>query len=414
MDEHTEQFPFSYIVIDDDPFILDVVRMNLESIGARDINCFDSGRQGLKLLDQGVYIDIILVDLQMPSMDGVEVLRNLAMRQFQGGILLFSGEDPRILKTAHHLARAHSLQVLGAITKPITAVALTNLLRNYHPRSNKKNQPHLELATPKQIQAALDQQQIIPFYQPQLSFNNYSLVSAEALARWQHPEQGMIPPIAFIPIAEESGLIKAITFSIFKQAIQQLGQWLKQGHKINLALNLSADCLEDIELPEKIAEMANTYNVPCKAITLEITETRLMQNITESLDVLTRFRLKEFGLSIDDFGTGYSSMSQLNKIPFTELKIDRAFVHNSAKDDAARAILESSAELAKKLDMTIVAEGIETLSDWQQCLHVGCDLAQGFFLSKPVDAMQFSQLLENNIDIPELNNLKYDKTSHLG
>ncbi|MET0014697.1 MAG: EAL domain-containing protein [Sedimenticola sp.] len=221
-----------------------------------------------------------------------------------------------------------------------------------------------------------------------------SLVAAEVLARWQHPERGLLAPFHFIARAEELSLIDELTWSLFEQAIGQFGRWRTMGTNLSMSINLSADSLGTVDLPEKIASLVAANHIPYDAIRLEITESRLMKNLKTSLDVLARLRLKNFGLSIDDFGTGYSSLAQLNSIPFNELKVDRAFVHGAAADPAARAILESSVMLARKLDMTVVAEGVEDQSDWDQVEAVGCDLVQGYHVARPMPADQFELWME--------------------
>ncbi len=377
------------LVVDDDEFMLDIVNMNLARLGITQVVTFSDGEKVLATLDSGDRFDVAMVDLNMPVMDGIQVLRNLAVREFTGGILLFSGEDARILKTAESLASSHNLHVLGALGKPVTVEILRDKLMGYRPKQAETQRKAAVLVTADDLRAAIDRRHIIPFFQPKVRLSDRTIASAEVLARWLHPQRGMVPPIAFIPTAEEEGLIDDLTQVVFEQAIEQTAAWRKQGYEFNIGLNLSADSLGAVDLPERLANLAIASALPCQTIELEITESRLMQNITTSLDVLTRLRLKGFGLSIDDFGTGYSSMSQLRDVPFTELKIDRAFVHGAADDPAARAILESSAALARKLDMIIVAEGVEDQADWDLVAQVGCDLAQGYFIAKPMPGEQF-------------------------
>lgn len=384
------------LVIDDDEFMLDIVSMTLERLGYNLVTVCSDGRKALQKIDDGERFDVAMVDLNMPLMDGIEVLRYMAARQFSGGILLFSGEDARILKTALSLASAHNLNVLGSLHKPVTINALKKVLDKYHSKSDVSKRKLVELVGADELRNAITEGQIVPFYQPKVRVVDKSLASAEVLARWHHPERGLVPPIAFISVAEEHGIINELTRVIFEQAIEQFGKWRKQGHEFTLGMNLSADSLSVIDLPEQISALASANDVPCSAIELEITESRLMQNLATSLDVLTRFRLKGFGLSIDDFGTGFSSMSQLSNVPFTELKIDRAFVHGVENDASALAILESSVQLAKRLELTVVAEGVEDQSDWNQVAAAQCDLVQGYFIAKPMPASEFERWITSH------------------
>jgi EAL domain-containing protein (putative c-di-GMP-specific phosphodiesterase class I)/ActR/RegA family two-component response regulator len=379
------------LVIDDDEFMLDIVSRAIERLGIEFVETHQDGRKALARIDAGEQFDIVLVDLNMPEFDGVEVLRNLAAREFHGGILLFSGEDARILKTAQSLGRSHNLQILGAMPKPVT----TDVLRGYLARYQLSKQPNqkssIEPVSVDALANAIRQGEIVPFYQPKVRVQDRSVHSLEVLARWKHPERGMIPPLAFIPLAEEHGLIQDLTWSIFDQVFGQIRDTFRRGQQFSISLNLSVECLYDFEFPERVAKLATEYSIDTRRIDFEITESRLIQNITVALDVLTRLRLKGFGLSIDDFGTGYSSMAQLAQFPFTELKIDHAFVHGSANDLATHAILEHSVALGKKLGIDVVAEGVEDQSDWDTVESLGCDLIQGYFVARPMPLCEFDR-----------------------
>jgi EAL domain-containing protein (putative c-di-GMP-specific phosphodiesterase class I)/ActR/RegA family two-component response regulator len=382
------------IVIDDDDLMLHQVQITLAQINITNVILFNSGKMALAHMETDKP-DVIFLDLNMPELDGVEVMRHLALRGFDGGIILFSGEDVRILKTAESLASAHKLNVIGSMSKPVTKASVTSSLKFYSPTRKLVPRPSIPSVSAADLESAIKQGEIQPFFQPKVSAIDKKICSVEVLSRWMVPSGKIIPPIAFIHVAEDHGLINELTFSVFDQALNQLSKWRSVGHKFSLGFNVCADSLSDVDLPEKFAELVQKYKLPFKAIDLEITESKLMQNLTTSLDVLTRLRLKGFGLSIDDFGTGYSSMSQLNQIPFTELKIDRAFVHGVQDDPAAFAILESSATLARKLKMEIVAEGVETQQDWEAVVSVGCNLVQGFFIAKPMSAKDFDKWLTN-------------------
>lgn len=379
----------SILVVDDDELMLEIVVMSLGRLGVTAVSACGDGVEALSRVEGKERFDIVMLDLNMPKMDGIEVMRNLAVRGYRGGVLLFSGEDARILKTAQSLASAHHLNFLGCLPKPVTVGALQEILEKFEPETNQELLASSDLIIPDELRNAISEHQIVPHFQPKIRVSDRSLASVEVLARWYHAERGLIPPIAFVPVAEENGLINELTWDVFAQAICCYAQMRKLGPEFSIALNLSVQSLEVVDLPEKLQALADRYLVPCQSIILEITETGLMLNLRASLDILIRLRLRGFGLSIDDFGTGFSSMSQLSNVPFTELKIDRAFVHGSARDPAARAIMEVSSDLARKLDMALVAEGIEDESDWEQVAEVGCDLAQGYFIARPMPADQF-------------------------
>ena len=393
MSENMDLKKLRVIVLDDDEFILQQTRVILGQLGITEVTGCTDGAQALQRIDAGEQYDIVIIDLNMPVMDGIEVLRNLAARFFSGAIMLLSGEDARILKTAQNLASAHQLNVLGSLHKPISLDSLQAKLSLYHPvqasHLQKRNYPD----SYDELSIAFRDQEIIPYFQPQVRISDKSIVSIEVLARWLHPEHGLIPPAVFIPVAEHHGVIDLLTEQILEQSLALYSQWRSAGYQFTMGVNLSADNLNMVDLPEKIATMAEAHNIPCNAIVLEITEGKVIHSKTKSLDVLTRLRLKGFGLSIDDFGTHYSTMTQLNNIPFTELKIDREFVHNAADDPATSAILDASVQLAKRLNMTTVAEGVENQADWDRVASTGCDLVQGYFIAKPAPADEFSAWL---------------------
>ncbi|WP_428243907.1 EAL domain-containing response regulator [Gynuella sp.] len=378
------------LVVDDDPLLLEMMIDILNDLEVNKVITCENGAAALTRIDSGESYDVLMLDLNMPGMDGIEVLRNLSQRRYGGALVLLSGEDSRILNTAQRLAHAQNLRVLGSLAKPVTAEQLHRKLLTLQPASGGPSERPIEqVSLHELLTLGIGARQITPYYQPQVRITDGRVSAVEVLARWHHPKKGWLMPASFIGLAEEQGLIDELSWVVFDKAIHQLGKWLRDGYNIDMGLNLSSESLSVVNLPERIDDLVRKNNVPPNRITLEITETRLMQNLTYSLDVLTRLRLKGFGLSIDDFGTGYSTMVQLHKIPFTELKIDRAFVHSASDDSTASAILESSAELGRKLNMTIVAEGVEDQSDWNKVANAGCDLVQGYFIARPMSADQF-------------------------
>ncbi len=383
------------LVIDDDQYMLDLVQATFHRMGINNVICASSGERALGHLENDLQvIDIIFCDLNMPKMDGIELLRTFAEKQFTGGVALISSEDIGILRAAERLARAHGLNVLGKISKPLTPNALDELLLRYTPSADKKKRNSVGLLTKDMLCKAIEEDQIEVYFQPQINISTNKIEAVEALARWKHPKAGSVSPKIFIPLAESCGAINRLMEIVYEKAIIQAGRWARAGLSIKVSVNLSIDNLTRMDLPEFLYAMAEKQRVNPENVVLEITESRLLNNVKRALDVLTRLRLKGFGLSIDDFGTGYSSMEQLLNIPFTELKIDRAFVHGATKDPAARAILESSVNLAKKLDLFIVAEGTEDKEDVECVRALGCNLAQGYHYSEPMPVEEFDQWLK--------------------
>ena len=206
----------------------------------------------------------------------------------------------------------------------------------------------------------------------------------EALVRWQHPDKGLIRLDSFILVAEKHGLIDKLTKKVFKQAMEHTAHMKSEGYDLGISVNMSVDSLHDLQWPEFFIHHAKNVGIDPSKITLEVTESRLMENITSALEILTRLSINKVKLSIDDFGTGYSSFEQLQRIPFSELKIDRSFVCRAPYEPSARAILETSVDLAKKLGLVIVAEGVETQEEWDTLMHLECDQVQGYIVAKPM------------------------------
>jgi len=225
-------------------------------------------------------------------------------------------------------------------------------------------------------------------YQPKIDVRTLEFVSVEALVRLNHPQHGLLEPRAFLALAEESGLIHRLTRTVLLKSLAQASGWLVDGLSLQIAVNVSPLLLTDLALPESFAELTDRYGIARENVVLEITETWLSEDSVTALDILTRLRMMGFQLSMDDFGTGYSTMSQLNELPFNELKLDQRFIRNAARDPEARAIVESSIELGHKLGMRVVAEGIEKQEDWDLVSEMRCDEGQGFFIARPMSGSQ--------------------------
>ena len=382
------------LLVDDDYIMHRVITTILNDLGILRVHSAMSGQQALEILEQQQNtIDIIICDLNMPQMDGIEFTRYLSERNYSGSLVLLSGEDIRILKTVEKLAIERELQVIGILEKPATQAQISQLLKVYDQANNELTLLPAEEFSLEELSHAISAGELDTYFQPKIDVKSQQIVGVEALVRWLHPTKGIISPYDFIPMAEEHKLISDLTQVVCRKALKYAATWQAQGIELDLALNISVDALNDVDWPDAIANQVENSGLPLTAITLEVTESRLMENLVVALDVLGRLSLKRFNLSIDDFGTGYSSMEQLQRIPFTELKIDRAFVRGASQDASARAILESSVSLAKKLDMKVVAEGVETEADWNLVAELGCDQVQGYYIAKPMPADQLCEWL---------------------
>jgi len=386
----------SVLVVDDESFILETTGFMLTKLGFEHVYKAEGVEQALVLLDAAESpINLVISDLNMPERDGVELLRELAERSYDGDIVLFSGEDERTLKMAESLAKARDLSVLGAIAKPMDVSELTALLAKRGKVVRKGGQKKVELVSPESLAAAIEAGELQAWFQPKVEIATKQVVAVEALVRWPCPVLGMIFPDAFIPVAEEHGMIDALTKLMIEKSVAAGRQWLDKGVSLKIAVNVSMDSLYDLSFPEQVASIQAAGGVESAPLQLEVTESRLMEDLVRPLDVLLRLRLKKITLSIDDFGTGHSNLTQVRDLPFDEIKLDRSFIQGAAESDKSRQILESSVEIAKRLGLRIVAEGVETLDDWKLVEELGCDEVQGYFVSRPIPGDEIPEWVAN-------------------
>lgn len=393
--QHPNNRPY-LVVLDDEKSVGHIVCSVAENLGF-EAHAFLDVQQFFAHYSE--HIDVIVLDIHMPKMDGIEVIRSLAERGCSASLILISGFDPSVLHSAQELAREQSLHLKGALTKPFRINALNQLLlpllekQVRTPRSVPRlNKPYRAA----EINAALSSQQFVPYYQPQIALNDKTVVGVEVLCRWQRPNKGIIEPAQFIPLAEKYNLIAPMTWSVLSQALSQTQSLRQQYPALQLAINISATMFSALDLPEKMSALLEQYDMPPEALVIEVTESIIMDEAVKALDSLTRLRLKGFNISIDDFGTGYSSMQLLHRIPFSEIKIDQSFIMKMQHDAEAQAIAETVIMLGHKLGLTVVAEGIEDKVTLAQLKELNCEVGQGFHFARPMPAEEFFQWLKHH------------------
>ena len=377
--------PFRVLIVEDDAACARTLGSMLLHAGAQSFETAAGGDQAIEKLN-GANFDLILCDLSMPGRDGVETLRLFAERQVRCPIFIVSGADPKILKAAQELGIGRGLGVAGTLRKPISMEQVRNALGHVAKTTSPRSRRPAPLVPAKELERGIESGELVLHYQPQLHLHSCRLEGAEALVRWQNPERGLLMPDAFISLAESSGLIAPLTDWVVREAIAQAALWRRSGLDIGVSVNLSAQTLQELDLPDRIAEATARAGLAPSRITLEITESKVTDDIDSLLDITTRLRLKGFLLAIDDFGTGFSSLTQLRRLPFTELKLDRTFVSGATADSDARSLLESSVNLAKRLQLKTVAEGVESEDEWNLLVWMGVDLGQGYYMARPMPA----------------------------
>lgn len=377
----------SVLVVDDDPVVIRHMSAML-TFGLRipDVLTASDGRQATEMLAaRDGAVDVVICDLDMPEMDGVELIRSLGGTGFHGGLILMSGAEEKVLSTVGALAGIHGLQVLGQVQKPVGPAQMRGLLARFETDvAPQRQRGALEEITAEAIREGIRQGEFEVWFQPKVDASSLAPVGVEALARWMRGASGAVSPDRFILAAERLGLIPELSQALVDAALAGAARLAASGADLKVAINISGRLLDDLTLPDWISARTIAVGLRPQAVVLEITETGLSDDFTRALDVLTRLRLKGFGLSIDDFGIGYSSFEQLGRVPFTELKLDRSFVSRGSRDPAARAILEGSMDMARKLGLSTVAEGVETVEDLELVRSLGCDGVQGYLIARPM------------------------------
>ena len=374
------------LVLDDEPFMHKLLARMLSSLGFESVATCDNGISALERVGvPGAAPDLILLDLNMPDMDGIEFVRNLVERDYKGSLILVSGEDERVLQMAEKLVQAHAITILGHLNKPVSRIDLLKMVDTWLPAEGAHQAAHRQY-TADELRAAIANGQLVNHYQPKVIVATGEVIGVEALVRWLHPVDGTVYPDQFIGLAEAHGLIDELTHVVLSEAIAQSSAWRQAGLPLRMAVNVSMGNLSSVFFADFASGQAAAAGVAPQDIVLEVTESLLMMDQRVPLDILTRLRLKRFRLSIDDFGTGHSSLTQLGDISFDELKIDRSFVHGAGRDETARAMFDASLGLGKKLGMEVVAEGVEDREDWELVRSAGCYMAQGYFIARPMPA----------------------------
>jgi EAL domain-containing protein (putative c-di-GMP-specific phosphodiesterase class I)/FixJ family two-component response regulator len=376
---------YRVLLVEDEAFIRAIVVRALSQLGFTQFVEAPNGREALVVLNApDSKIDLLLCDLDMPDMDGIEFVRHLASLSETPALAFVSGMEPRALRAAEALARAYRLRVLGCVTKPVTPRELQRVLDQLSIEAPPKAADLDLCVTEDRLLQAIDGNELCLYYQPKLWIDPMRIDSVEAVVRWSHPDHGVVGPSEFVPLAESTSLIHRMTENLVVQAFRQQALWRTDGFDAHIGINLSPSMLSDVSLPDRYAGLAFDLGIDPASIVFEITETGIVKDEAIYLEIVTRLHLKGFTLSIDDFGTGLSSLQKLEALPFAELKIDRQFVHGASGNSAKRAILTASIALARSLEMKVVAEGVEREDDWDLLKELKCDVAQGFFVARPM------------------------------
>ena len=379
------------VVIDDSRAILLLLQSMLDKQGYHQVTCVDCAAKAIKVIGRHPEkYALLLTDLNMPDMDGMQLLRKLGEMKFKGAVGIISEMEPRIITLAAEIAQHHRLRLIGCVPKPIQPEDLSGLLL-------KAEELVGEIAADKQVlskaelQEALEKGWVHPYYQPKVNMVTNKVDSVEVLMRIKRPgEVNAVTPWRFIEPAEKFGLLDAMTFHLIRKASESF-DYLKRifGDQVKLGINLSPPQLEQDDLVERLESVFREEGIAVDKVVLEITEERALRNARQ-LETLNRLRMRGFGVSLDDFGTGFTNVGQLRTLPFSEVKIDRSLIINIHRDAFCQAVVQSLADISKQLDVTLVAEGIEQVEELKYLIAT-CDrmVIQGYLicLPKPIEAL---------------------------
>ncbi|GAA78810.1 EAL domain-containing protein [Pseudoalteromonas sp. BSi20495] len=386
------------LVVDDSKAILIIMEAILSELDMSEkvVTCLSAAEALEKVANDINRFDAVFTDLNMPEMDGMELIRHLGALNYQGGIIIVSEMDHKVISLAADLAKQHNAHLIGNIPKPVQLSQMRKLLTKVA-KLNCHTLLRESLISKSELIKALKNDEVTPFYQPKVNAINNKIESVEILARIVSSKDGsIILPNRFISLAEQYNLINQITFSLFEKATSEFSNIKAQlGHDFKMAFNLSPIQLDDLNCPNKLLLILELNQLTPSNIIIEITEQHALSSLAQ-LETLNRLRMHGFGVSLDDFGVGFTNINQLRNLPFTEIKIDRSLISNIETDLFSQVIVSSLVNITNKEHLDLVAEGVERPEELAYLKHYKKDLTiQGFLYSSPKPKNEFIDWAKN-------------------
>lgn len=385
----------SILVLEDEPFQRLIAVTALRQLGLVNIHEAADGAAALAQLAACGRVDIVLCDLRMTGMDGLAFLRHASQAGLVRSVILSSEVAADLRQATVAMTRCLGLQFLGDLGKPFDLGRAAKLIGRLAPEPIAAPVSRKASAPPglNEILRGLEQGEFEAWFQPKCHLQTEALQGAEVLARWRHPQHGVLPPSQFLPAMEAHGLIDRLFWQLLAQGLSLQQELASAGLRVNLAFNLQPHQLGRRDLVERIGEALTSAGLPGEGLTFELTETGLLEAPAASLENLVRLRLLGCGLAMDDFGAGYSSLDRLCELPFSEVKLDAAFVRKLMSLPRSGAIISSAVALTEAMGMSLVVEGVETADQRERLLSLGCQIAQGYLFARPQDSASFRALL---------------------
>lgn len=369
----------------------------LGGLGASQVTEVPDGHTALRCFQDSFTptVNVAIIDLALPGMDGLELIRTLAGMNCRARLIVIGAQPNNLMFSVETMAQAYGFDLLGAISKPVTAVRLASLLENYAPPARPHDKAKGPSFTFSEVGIGLQARQFEPFFQPKIELETGQVKGLEAFARWRHPEHGVLGPASFIDALEQNNRIDFLDWSMIEKSVERCREFHDQGIPISISINLAAETLAHPAFMQQIAACVGRHRIMPDYITFEMPESSVLTTDPSFVERLVRLRIAGYGLAIDDYGTGRSNLQLLARIPFSELKIDRSFVDGASKKRALGTVLSSCLGLARSLDRMSVAVGVETKQDWDFLQGLGCTYAQGYHIASPMAAEAFPGWLED-------------------
>lgn len=384
------------LILEDQPVARQALLQALQELGQTNLHTANCAEQAFALLKSEKRFDLLICDIQIPGIDGLTFLREAAEVGQIDALIIASAIPSELRQAIQQFARLTGYQVLGDLGRPFTRDELSVLMLRYSPSAPQGPQYGLdELPSATEIQSGLLDGELIPYYQPKLNLRTLEVTGVEALARWQHPQRGLLPPRAFLSVMQHFSFLNAMTQSILVQALGFMREQQLIG-KLRLSINLETLQLAEPRLLEALRQILDAEQVPAQSLILEITESSLMRAPLTSIENLVRLRLLGCGVSIDDVGSGLSSLQRVCEMPCNELKLDGSFIRSMTHNSRSRAALDSLMRLADNLGIELVAEGIETQEQLALLQQLNCPTGQGYLFCHPLPGPAFIEWLRQH------------------
>lgn len=382
------------LVIDDQRFQRTFLVRLLQELGVGQVQEAVNGQNALDMLGaMPKPVDLIISDIDMPKMDGLEFLRWLGRMAPRTPILIHSALEPALLRSVEAMAVEYGLTPIGLLEDPVTTESLGTALERAQMQLPKKRRSEEISVGIEEIIAGLQRREFEPWFQPKLELDSGRVVGVEALLRWRRGDRILLPA-SFLSQLEENGLAMECTLRVAKRAAECINLVLDKEEDFSVAINVAPSLLDDPDFAAQVCNSLAACGATPEHIIIEVTETAMGSNQGALLENLARLRMRGFKISLDDFCTGYSSMARLASSPFAEIKIDRSFVARMYPGNREWLLIESTVALAKRLGLRTVAEGVENDHQLQALKQFGCDAAQGFLIARPMPVLELMQWMD--------------------